>query len=265
MTEAPFPIPPSVEDKPRVFPVPGWRELMYCSLLAWLPWMWTVLVPALLIVVADADWMITLPTFVGVYVLLYVLVVLLTAGMAKLLLRLNHHSPLMAHVLLTCGVLAVLSLIFCRDALFGRVGVLLSLFPLSLLLYGLLRLRAADTQLSPLGEAGRHLLMFLPYIGLSFGLTLDAEAYSHGKWISAGIVLAKALLCSLAAAGILTCLSRRSGLCHAGVRILHIVGAVLLPVGVCWVLWEISLRELAGLIPVFLPIPVLLMASSRRG
>lgn len=122
MTEAPFPIPPSVEDKPRVFPVPGWRELMYCSLLAWLPWMWTVLVLVLLIVVADADWMITLPTFVGVYVLLYVLVVLLTAGMAKLLLRLNHHSPLMAHVLLTCGILAVLSLIFCRDALFGREG-----------------------------------------------------------------------------------------------------------------------------------------------
>ena len=224
MTEAPFPKPPSVEDKPRVFPVPGWRELMYCSLLAWLPWMWTVLVPALLIVVADADWMITLPTFVGVYVLLYVLVVLLTAGMAKLLLRLNHHSPLMAHVLLTCGVLAVLSLIFCRDSLFGREGVLLSLLPLSLLLYGLLRLRAADTPLSPLGEARRHLLMFLPYLGLSVGLTLDAEAYSHGKWISAGVVLAKALLCSLAAAGILTCL-----------------------------------------VPVFLPIPVLLMASSRRG
>ncbi len=35
--------------------------------------------------------------------------------------------------------------------------------------------------------------------------------------------------------------------------------------GGCWVLWEISLWELAGLIPVFLPIPVLLMASSRRG
>lgn len=34
MTEAPFPIPPSVEDKLRVFPVPGWREVLYCTLLA---------------------------------------------------------------------------------------------------------------------------------------------------------------------------------------------------------------------------------------
>lgn len=55
------------------------------------------------------------------------------------------------------------------------------------------------------------------------------------------------------------------GLRHTGGRILYIALSVLLPTCASWVLWEVHLRVLAGLIPVFLPMPVLLIVSSRRG
>lgn len=265
MTEAPFPIPPSVEDKPRVFPASGWREVLYCTLLAWLPWMWLLLLMVVLYAVElGGYWQEDLPIGVAVFVLLYALAVFLTAGMVKPMLRLHRYSPFLSQVLLLGGVVLVVNLFLWRYSLAIREGVVWSVLPLSPLLLGLLHRKSVGAPSVIWGEAGRVLAVLAPYVSLHVGMMLHAVPYRHDKWILAGEALSEALSCSLVVTALLVLLSRMMGLhCRLG-RILYALVAACLSACACWVLGMASLRCIPAFALVFIPVPILLAFLRRQ-
>lgn len=265
MPEAPLPIPTSVEDKPRVFPVPGWRDVLYCALLAWLPWMWLLLLMVVLYSFEPGGyWQEDLPIGVVIFVLLYALAVFLTAGMVKPMLRLHRYSPVLSQALLLGGVVLMVNLFLWRYSLAIREGVVWSVLPMSPLLMGLLHRNAAGTQSGIWGEAGRVLAVLAPYVSLHVGMTLHAVPYCHDKWMLAGVALAEALSCSLVVTALLVLLARMMGHHRHLCRVLYALAAACLPACACWVLGMTPLRCIPAFAPVFIPVPILLAFFHRQ-